>query len=537
LAEKLNFNSFPSMSIEKEEIEQVEVGELRNKKIFLAEEDVLLQKGELEVPETEKEEVSSNKDETERKNLKSGYKRFFGGAGDYLQNMADPTGKKHVRQGKGKAVFRPKIPTEIIKRVRENISEKYGSLVSRAFFEPEAKEELGENILRYVYEEGISVEGIGYEELAQIFLDEIAGLGPIEKLVISAKEKNINEIYVNAPDDVRIKSNGRIIKTDIVFNDNDHVQQIADKILILAGETVNTAKPVVDARLPNARVNVVIPPIARRGTTITLRLYPVTYVPPDLMVETELLTEEMLSCVKTLVKGAANIVIAGATESGKTTTIRSFAGFIPKTQRVITIEDNEELRLYVQYPDMDFIALECRNTSNPETTIDMDRLLKNILRMGPHRIIVGEVRSKEAFSMIKLMNTGHDGFINSLHANNCPDAIKRIIQMILENGLPLTTQAIGEMISSAVDIVIFQEQLQDGSGRRRITEIAELIDYVNDKPILNTIYKFKVDGIKDGYIQGHHERAEKGYFSPNLISRLRMKGVSLEEMEPWIKEE
>jgi len=305
-----------------------------------------------------------------------------------------------------------------------------------------------------VVEKNLQIPGFTLQQIVGMLMDEIVGLGPLQSLM---SNNDITEIVVNGPFEVRIQKDGQWhLLEGVRFESEEHLQLIARKILNLADSTVTLAQPIVDARLPDARVNVSIPPVARVGTTINIRKFPPLNLTEEAMIESGLLTEEMLDLLKILVKGAANIIVAGATGSGKTTLLKRLAEYIPDNLRILTIEDTEEMRLKSLYPHKHIVSFECRHTNNEETNIDMARLLKNALRQTPDRIITGEVRGPEAYIMIEAMNTGHDGGITTLHANSAADAIKRLVQMTLRSGLQLTPELIGQMIADVIDIVIFQ---------------------------------------------------------------------------------
>jgi len=448
---------------------------------------------------------------------------------DYLEGIANPLGTKHEES---KKTIDSIVPTDATKFIRERLALDHGHDLARAFFNADVRKKMENVIRQYILEHKLFVDGMNYKEQAKFMIDDIAGLGPIEPFM---KDDTITEVMINGPKEVYVERLGVKELTDVRFDDDEHVQSVARKMLNLAGATVTTANPICDARLPDSRINIVIPPVARNGTIITIRKYPPVNMSEEKMYESGMITQEMFECLKLLIRGGANILVAGGTGAGKTTLIKRLAQEIPDWERTLTIEDTEELRLKVLYPNKHIISLECRPTDNEETNIDLAKLLKSSLRMYPTRIIVGEVRSTEALLMIEALNTGHDGGMSSLHSNSAPDAVTRVVQMIQRNGLSLSQNAIGKQVATAIDIVIFQEKMIDGS--RRVKEIVEITGYKNEEPEFNHLYEFKVtDMDDDGKIVGEHKASENCYFSDKLINKLISKGVKKELLQKWTKE-
>lgn len=448
-------------------------------------------------------------------------------ADEYLEGITNPFGAK---QEESKKLIDTMVPQDAVKFVRNQLAIDHGSDLARAFFSLEVRAKMENVIRQYILEHKLFVEGMNYREQAKFMIDEIAGLGPLEPLM---KDDTLTEVMINGANEVIIERLGKKELTDIRFDDDEHVQAIARKMLNLAGATVTTANPICDARLPDSRINIVIPPVSRNGTTITIRKYPPVNMTEENMYETGMIIPEMFECLKVLVRGGANLIVAGGTGAGKTTFIKRLAQEIPSWERTLTIEDTEELRLKQLYPEKHIISLECRLTDNEETNIDLSKLLKSSLRMYPTRIIVGEVRSTEALLMIEALNTGHDGGISSLHSNSAPDAATRLVQMIIRSGLPLDPLSIGKMVSTAIDIIVYVEKLVDGT--RRVTEIVELLGYDKDGPIYTELYKFDIHGSDDdGKILGEHIRIEGSHFSQKLIKKLLSKGVKREQLQNWV---
>ncbi len=367
---------------------------------------------------------------------------------------------------------------KIINMVRTYLTENHRTTFGQAIMSQEAKEELFDHIYYYLISENVPLfENLSLREFVHIVVDELAGLGPLEPLM---KNDHIMEIMVNGPNEVYVDENGQLkLIPDIKFESEEHLQLIARKILNAARATVSLSKPTVDARLPESRIQVTIPPVARNGTTITIRKFPPLNLTEERMVASGMMTWDMLDLLKVLIQGGANMVICGSTGAGKTTLIKRLAEYIPEDARILTIEDTEEMRLKNLYPQKHIVSMECRLTDKEETTIDMGKLLKSALRQRPDRILVGEVRGPEAFIMLEALNTGHSGGLTSLHANNAKDAVKRLVQMTLRAGLQLSSEIIGQIVSDTIDIVIFQQRLPN--GKRVIREIVEVLGYKDGK--------------------------------------------------------
>ncbi|KQN97023.1 CpaF family protein [Paenibacillus sp. Leaf72] len=427
------------------------------------------------------------------------------------------------------------VSVDAIQFVREKLILEYGNDLARAFFSVEKRNTIESHIRRYIMQHKLQVNGLEIKDQSKMMIDEIVGLGPIDDLL---HDDSITEIMINGHKEVIVDKSGvGMVLVPIQFEDEEHLLTIARKMLNLANETVNEAHPICDARLPDSRINIVIAPVARTGTTITIRKFPPVNMTEEKMLESGLMIKDMLNCLKLLVRGGANILLCGGTGTGKTTLLKRLCEEIPDKERTITLEDTEEMRLKELYPKKHIVSLECRFTDKENTNIDLGRLLKATLRMYPSRVIVGEVRSKEAFDLVEILNTGHDGGMSSLHANSAKDAMTRVNQMIMRNGLPLGVNIIGKMVATAFDIIIFVDKLVDGT--RRVKEIVEVLGFEDESPIVNHLYKFEVTdtAVSGGKMKiiGEHVVGEKCEFSPNLVSKLLTKGISREEMSTWIK--
>jgi len=320
----------------------------------------------------------------------------------------------------------------------------------------------------------------------QVF-SSIRGFGLLDSII---KDDTITEVMINGTDDIFIEQSGRLFKLDKKFESQRRLEDIIQRIVGLAGREVNQANPICDTRLPDgSRVNVVLHPIALCGPTVTIRKFSKTPMTMEKLIEYGSLTKDIAEQLEVLVKAKYNIFISGGTGSGKTTFLNALSNFIPRDERVITIEDSAEL----QIKNIDnLVRLETR-TANVAGVgeISIRDLIKSSLRMRPERIVVGEVRGGEALDMLQAMNTGHDGSISTGHANSTEDMLSRLETMVLQGAAGLPLEAIRQQIASAVDIIIHLSRLRDKS--RRTMEITEVLGYEDGRIVLNPLYVFIED--------------------------------------------
>ncbi len=320
----------------------------------------------------------------------------------------------------------------------------------------------------------------------QVF-SSIRGFGLLDSII---KDDTITEVMINGTDDIFIEQNGRLFKLDKKFESQRRLEDVIQRIVGLAGREVNQANPICDTRLPDgSRVNVVLPPIALNGPTVTIRKFSKTPMTMEKLIEYGSLTKDIAQQLEILVKAKYNIFISGGTGSGKTTFLNALSNYIPRDERVITIEDSAEL----QIKNIDnLVRLETR-TANVAGVgqITIRDLIRSSLRMRPERIVVGEVRGGEALDMLQAMNTGHDGSISTGHANSTEDMLSRLETMVLQGAAGLPLEAIRQQIASAVDIIIHLSRLRDKS--RRTMEITEVLGYVDGRILLNPLYVFIED--------------------------------------------
>ncbi|MDQ6711449.1 MAG: CpaF family protein [Candidatus Dormibacteraeota bacterium] len=349
----------------------------------------------------------------------------------------------------------------------------------------------------YLSARRVNLDKPGRERLLAMLLADILGFGPLDILLA---DDAISDIMVNGPNKVFIERNNKMQRAAIKFDSDKHLLQVIQRIVTGVGRRVDESSPMVDARLPDgARVNVIIPPLAVRGASITIRKMRRDPLQIGDLIKNGSLTEEMAAFLKACVDARMNIVVAGGGGSGKTTTLNILSAFIPSDERIITVEDAAELQLR----QIHVIRLETRPANvEGKGGVSIRDLVINTLRMRPDRIVIGEVRSGEALDMLQAMNTGHDGSLTTLHANTPRDSISRLETLVLMAGMELPSRAIREQIASAINIIIQQNRMRDGS--RRITYISELTGIEGDQISLQDIFVYKQTGYENGKIAGKH---------------------------------
>lgn len=350
--------------------------------------------------------------------------------------------------------------------------------------------------------------------------DEMLGLGPIESLL---KDPSITEIMVNGPKKVFIERMGKLQLSGVQFHDDAHVMNIIERILSPIGRHIDESTPLVDARLKDgSRVNIIIPPLALCGPCITIRKFAQKALSVENLISFGTLDRKMADFIRACIQARINILVSGGTGSGKTTTLNVLSSFIPENERIVTIEDAAELKLQQSH----VVTLESR-PANIEGSgqITIRDLVKNALRMRPDRIIVGEVRSGEALDMLQAMNTGHDGSLTTAHANTPRDALSRLETMVLMAGFEMPVRAIREQISSAIELILQQSRLKDGS--RKITYITEVQHMEGDVITTQDLFRFEQTGMDaDGKLTGHFVSTG---MQPGFMEKFQTNGVELPE--------
>jgi len=349
-------------------------------------------------------------------------------------------------------------------------------------------------------------------------LDEVFGLGPLEPLL---KDPSVADILVNRANLVFAERHGILEKTDVVFRDDRHLLQVIDRIVSRTGRRVDESSPMVDARLPDgSRVNAIIPPLALDGPCLSIRRFGSGPVAAETLVKLQSVSQEMLEVLAAAVKARISLLISGGTGAGKTTFLNIMSGFIPRRERLITIEDAAELQLQQE----NVVRLETRPPNvEGKGGVRQRQLLINCLRMRPDRIIIGEVRGEEAFDMLQAMNTGHEGSMTTIHANTPRDALSRLESMVAMANLNLPARSLRQQIASAISIVVQVSRLSDGT--RKVTNISEITGQEEDIISMQDVFTFERKGIgPDGKVVGAF--APSG-IRPKFLDRLRIAGIML----------
>jgi pilus assembly protein CpaF len=382
---------------------------------------------------------------------------------------------------------------------------------------PQVRQVIEQLFSDILVEESVPLPRLERQRLFDAVIAELLAFGPIEPLL---HDDTITEIMVNGPDQVWIERSGKLIETEVKFESDDHVRRIIDRIIAPLGRRCDEASPMVDARLPDgSRVNAIIPPLSLVGPVLTIRKFSREPLTIKNLIEFGSLTQEVADFLGACVKGALNVIVSGGTGSGKTTLLNVLSAFIPADERIITIEDAAELQLRQRH----VVTLEKR-PPNIEGVgeVPIRQLLVNALRMRPDRIVVGEVRGPEALDMLQAMNTGHDGSMTSLHSNSPRDTLARMETLVLMAGVDLPHRAIREQISSAINLIVHQERMWDGS--RRVVKISEVQGMEGDVIILQDIFTFQQTGMEGRRIQG---RLATVGIRPKCLQRLEAHGVRL----------
>jgi len=366
-------------------------------------------------------------------------------------------------------------------------------------------------------EESIVLTRNEKRRLFEAIVAEILGYGPLEQFL---QTDGITEIMVNGPEHVYIESSGKLQRTNVTFEDNDHLLRIIDRIVAPLGRRIDEGSPMVDARLPDgSRVNAVVPPISLNGASLTIRVFSKIPFTVENLIEFGSITAEAVEFLKACVVAKLNVVVSGGTGSGKTTLLNILSGFIPDGERIITIENAAELQLRQEH----VVTLESRSANvEGRGAVTIQDLVINSLRMRPDRIIVGEVRGGEALDMLQAMNTGHDGSMTTGHANSTRDMLSRLETMVLMAGMDLPHRAIREQIASAINVVVHQDRLRDGS--RKVMSISEIQGMEGDVITTSEIFRFEQTSIEDGKVIG---RLRPTGLRPKFMWKLQEAGIML----------
>jgi pilus assembly protein CpaF len=428
----------------------------------------------------------------------------------------------HQANAQGVVVLRPEpgightAYQELKVRIHQKLLDRVDLSVMESLTPERLKEEIAILVERLLSEEAMVVNDSERAGLVRDIQHEMLGLGPLEPLLA---DPTISDILVNSHSQVYVERRGKLERTDIRFADDAHLMKIIDKIVSRVGRRIDESSPMVDARLPDgSRVNAIIPPVALDGPIVSIRRFAVIPLKIEDILQYKTLTPEMASILQGLAKAKVNMLISGGTGSGKTTMLNILSGYIPASERMVTIEDAAELQL--QQPHV--VRLETRPPNiEGKGEVTQRSLVKNALRMRPDRIILGEVRGAEAVDMLQAMNTGHEGSLATIHANTARDALSRLENMIGMAGLNLPPKAARQQISSAITAIIQIGRLAD--GKRKVMSIQEITGMEGEIITMQEIFAFRQTGVApDGTVQGHFSATG---VRPKFIDRLRAHGV------------
>jgi pilus assembly protein CpaF len=425
-----------------------------------------------------------------------------------------------IRQGMEEEEVVSEFKREVHKRLIEAMDLKRLDInkLGEAELYERTREKIRE-IVETLQAEGRFPSGASKEQVISEIVDEALGLGPLEEFIA---DKSITEIMVNGARQIYIERDGKLYLTGKTFSSDQAVMSVIERIIAPLGRRIDESSPLVDARLKDgSRVNAIIPPLAIKGPTITIRKFRKDKLTMDDLIASGTISPEMVEFLKVCVKFRRNILISGGTGSGKTTTLNALSEFIPNEERIITVEDAAELQLKQEH----WVQLESRPPNiEGKGQITIRDLVRNCLRMRPDRIIVGECRGGEAFDMLQAMNTGHDGSLTTIHANSPRDALSRLETMVLMSGLDLPVRAIRDQVASAINIIIHQSRFSDGS--RKVTHISEITGMEGDIITMQDIFLFKQHGYdENGRVLG--EFVPTG-FIPKFYDELRRRGVEID---------
>jgi pilus assembly protein CpaF len=393
-----------------------------------------------------------------------------------------------------------------------------------AFLNLEAADDLAPRVRELVTEQ-LAAQDMPFspserERLERQIADDILGYGPLEPFL---KDSSVTEVMVNAYDQLYVERGGRIEETDATFLDDAHLLRIIDRIVSQVGRRIDEASPMVDARLPDgSRVNAIIPPLALRGPSLTIRKFAGNALSLSDLINLGTLTQQAADFLSQCVRGKLNVLISGGTGTGKTTLLNAVSAFVPASERIVTVEDAAELRLLQRH----VVALEARPPNiEGEGEVRIRDLVRNALRMRPDRIIVGEVRGAETLDMLQAMNTGHDGSLTTVHANSARDALHRLEMLVLMGGVELPVKAIREQIAGGFDLLIHISRLVDGA--RRVTQITEIAGMEGDVITTQDLFVARAAESLGGWDTRLLEPLECTQLRPGFLQKMKSNGVEL----------
>ncbi|WP_242035257.1 CpaF family protein [Mesobacillus harenae] len=428
----------------------------------------------------------------------------------------EPNRTQETESNNHAIAVKSKESTEIESNLHSYLLEELKKYPGQTLEEENKKiEELGQSFLE---EEGSRLTFEEKKEVLRYIKDELLAFGPITPLL---EDNAISEVMVNGFQEIYYEKNGKILRSSITFHDDQHVLRVIEKIVAPIGRRVDESSPMVDARLPDgSRVNAIIPPLALKGPSLTIRKFSDKPFTIHDLVRFGTVSSDMAEFLDVCVKSKLNIFISGGTGSGKTSTLNVLSSFIPNSERIITIEDAAELKLNQDH----IVSLESRPPNiEGKGQISIRDLTRNALRMRPDRIVVGEVRGAEALDMLQAMNTGHDGSLSTGHANSPRDMLSRLETMVLMSGFDLPVRAIREQIASAIDVIVQQARMRDGT--RKITHVTEVLGMEGDTIVLQDIFVFQESVIsEEGKIEGRYISTG---IRPRFADKLELNGYKI----------
>jgi pilus assembly protein CpaF len=440
---------------------------------------------------------------------------------DRLSQRGATTGPTAERRGTPKRTARYEDPFGPLKRsVHEALLEMLGpTLYDTHLDERELENQVKQALQVVLQRDETPMTGADRQRVALEVSDDILGHGPLEPYL---RDPEVSEIMVNGHDQIYVERNGRLYQAGASFADEAHLRRTIEKIVARVGRRVDESAPMVDARLPDgSRVNAVVPPVAIDGSLLTIRKFAAEPLTIGHLIQFGTMTPQVADLLRLCVQGRLNIVIGGGASSGKTTTLNVLSAFIPEDERIITIEDAAELQLRQDH----VVRLEAR-LANLERRgeVTIRDLVRNALRMRPDRIIVGEVRDAATLDMLQAMNTGHEGSITTIHSNSPRDTLSRLETMVMMAGVDLTQRAIREQMASAIDLIVHQSRLKDGS--RRITQITEVQGMESDVVVLQDVFRFDYHAGADEFGRPQAQLRPTG-LRPTFLNRLADRGVDV----------
>jgi len=431
------------------------------------------------------------------------------------QAQATRAGEAVARNPSISAVSRATID-DAIPKIYPLVMERIDTEVAAKLKREELSRQLAGVVAEVLTEQRIQLNQTEQRDLVTVLLNDMLGFGPLEPLLA---DETVNDIMVNGAKQIYVERKGKLEVTDVTFRDDPHVMSIATRIVTMIGRRIDESTPLVDARLPDgSRVNIIVPPLAIDGPSISIRKFSKKGITLDVMIRQENISAQMAVVLKIAARSRLNILISGGTGSGKTTLLNAMSQMIDQTERIVTIEDAAELQL--QQPHV--VRLETRPANlEGRGEITMRDLVKNALRMRPDRIILGEIRSSEALDMLQAMNTGHDGSLSTVHANRPREALTRLENMIGMAGVNLPSRAVRTQIAAAIDMIVQISRMRDGV--RRVTNVTEVVGMEGDVITTQELFAYHFEGeAPDGKLKG---RFESSGLRPHFTQRAEYYGL------------